>query len=160
VIVLCDSAVLIGLAKTGRLDLLQKVFSKIYIPEQVFKEVVERAEGKPGARFINEAEWIETRTIEDKKQISLLMGSLDKGEAEVLALAKDVEADLILLDEKRARQSAIIAGFKVMGVLGLLILAKNLGLLQEVRPLIEELQRKKFRISDRNIDEALIKAGE
>ena len=83
-----------------------------------------------------------------------------KGEAEVLSLAKEIRADLILLDEEKARKSAAIAGFEVMGILGLLIVAKNLGLIYEVRPSIEELKRKRFRISDRIVAEALEKAGE
>ena len=88
------------------------------------------------------------------------MGSLERGEAEVLVLAKELEADLILLDEEKARKSAIIAGFNVMGLLGLFNLAKNIGLIHEVRPLINELMIKKFRISDKVIEEALRKAGE
>ena len=67
---------------------------------------------------------------------------------------------MILLDEEKARKSAVIAGFEVMGLLGLLIVAKNLGLLKEIRPSIEELKRKKFRISDGIVVETLRKAGE
>jgi predicted nucleic acid-binding protein len=88
------------------------------------------------------------------------MASLDKGEAEVLALSKELRADLILLDEEKARKSAVIAGFEVMGLLGVLVIARNLGLIEALKPLIEELKNKRFRISDRVIAEALLKAGE
>ena len=88
------------------------------------------------------------------------MASLDKGEAEVLALSKEMKAELILLDEEKARKSAVIAGFNVMGLLGMLVLAKRLGLLDEIKSLIEELRRKKFRISDGIIAQALKQAGE
>ena len=88
------------------------------------------------------------------------MASLDKGEAEVLALSKEMEAELVLLDEEKARKSAVIAGFNVVGLLGNLVLAKKLELLDEIKPLIEELGRKKFRISDVIIAEALKQAGE
>ncbi len=88
------------------------------------------------------------------------MASLDKGEAEVLALSKEMKAELILLDEEKARKSAVIAGFNVMGLLGMLVLAKKLGLLDEIKSLIEELERKKFRISDGIIAQALKQAGE
>lgn len=57
------------------------------------------------------------------------MGSLEKGEADVLALARELQADLILVDEEKARKSALIAGFNVMGLLGLFVLAKNLDLI-------------------------------
>ncbi len=159
-IVVSDSTILIGLVKIGKLDLLKEIFSKIFIPEEVFKEVVERGKGKPGSKVIKEAAWIEVKPVKDKIQVSFLMGSLEKGEAEVLVLARELEADLILLDEEKARKSAVIAGFEIMGLLGLFILAKNLGLIYEVRPLVDELMIKKFRISDKIIEETLKKVGE
>lgn len=159
-IVVCDSTILIGLAQIRRLDLLRKVFSEISIPEEVFHEVVEKGGDKPGSQDIKNADWIEIIPVKDKTQVDLMMISLDKGEAEVLALAKELPADLIMIDEEKARKSAIIAGYNIMGLLGFFILAKNLGLVPRIRPLIEELTRKRFRISDRIVSEALIKAGE
>jgi predicted nucleic acid-binding protein len=159
-IVISDSTILIGLVKIGKLDLLKEIFSKVYIPEEVFKEVVERGKGKPGSKVIKEAAWIEPKPVKDKIQVAFLLGSLEKGEAEVLVLAKELNADLILLDEEKVRKSAVIAGFEIMGLLGLFILAKNLGLIHEVRPLIDKLMIKKFRISDKIIEKTLKKAGE
>ena len=159
-IVVSDSTILIGLVKVGKLDLLKEIFSKVYIPEEVFKEVVERGKGKPGSKVIKETAWIEPKPVKDKIQVAFLLGSLEKGEAEVLVLARELNADLILLDEEKARKSAVIAGFKIMGLLGLFILAKNLDLIHEVRPLVDELMIKKFRISDKIIEETLKKAGE
>jgi len=159
-IVVCNSTILIGLAKIERLELLKQIFSKIYIPEEVYREVVERAENRPGAQIIREAEWIKTVSVKDKTQVDLLSGTLDRGEAEVLVLAKELGAELILLDEEKARKSALIGGFNVMGLLGMFTLAKNLGLINKVRPLIDELKRKKFRISDRLVSEILKRVGE
>ena len=159
-IVVSDSTILIGLVKIGKLDLLKETFSKVYIPEEVFKEVVERGKGKPGSKVIKETAWIEPKPVKDKIQVAFLLGSLEKGEAEVLVLARELEADLILLDEEKARKSAVIAGFEIMGLLGLFILAKNLGLIHEVRPLVDELMIKKFRISDKIIEKTLKKADE
>ena len=159
-IVVSDSTILIGLVKIGKLHLLKEIFSKIFVPEEVFKEVVERGKGKPGSKVIKEAAWIEVKPVKDKIQVSFLLGSLEKGEAEVLVLSRELKADLILLDEEKARKSAVIAGFEIMGLLGLFILAKNLGLIYEVRPLVDELMIKKFRINDIIIEKTLKKAGE
>lgn len=159
-IIVCDSTILIGLVKIGKLDLLKKVFSRVFIPEEVFKEVVERGKGKPGSKVIKRAAWIEAKPVKDKIQVAFLLGSLEKGEAEVLVLAQELKADLILLDEEKARKCAVIAGFEIMGLLGLFILAKNLGLIHKIRPLVNELLRKKFRISDKIIEKTLKKAGE
>ena len=159
-IIVSDSTILIGLAKVDRLDLLREAFYEIYVPEEVFKEVTDRGIDKPGAQDIRKSAWIKVRTVKDRTQVNLLMASLDKGEAEVLALSKEMEAELVLLDEEKARKSAVIAGFNVVGLLGILVLAKKLELLDEIKPLIEELGRKKFRISDVIIAEALKQAGE
>jgi hypothetical protein len=160
VIVVSNSTALIGLAKIGKIYLLREIFSRIYIPEEVYKEVTEAGRNRPGSDAIRNAEWIETKIVEDRTQVNLLMASLDEGEAEVLALSKELRADLILLDEEKARKSAVIAGFEVMGLLSVLVIAKNLGLIEIISPLIEELKNKSFRISDRVIAEALLKTGE
>jgi uncharacterized protein len=160
VIVVCDSTILIGFAKIGRLDLLREVFSKISVPGEVFREVAEKGAGKPGSESIKDTHWIEIIPIKDKTQVDLLMISLDKGEAEVLALAKQLGADLILVDEEKARKSAVIAGYAVMGLLGVFTLAKKFGLIDQIRPLINELKRNKFRVSDRVVSETLKRAGE
>jgi len=160
VIVVSNSTILIGLAKIGKLDLLKEIFSKVFIPEEVFKEVVEMGKDKPGSKFTKEAAWIKTRRVKDNTQVSFLLGSLEKGEAEALVLARELGADLILLDKEKARKSAVIAGFEIMGLLGLFMLAKNLGLIDEVRPLVDELRMKKFRVSDRIVSETLKRAAE
>ena len=159
-IVVSDSTILIGLAKIGKLDLLKEIFNKVFIPKEVFKEVVERGKGKPGYKTIKEAVLINIKPVKDKMQVAFLQGSLEKGEAEVLVLARELAADMILLDEEKARKSAVIAGFEIMGLLGLFILAKNLGLIHEVHPLVDKLMINKFRISDKFIKQTLKKAGE
>ena len=159
-IVVSDSTILIGLLKIGELDLLDKIFRKIYIPEEVFRELVVKGKGKPGSEDIKRVDWIESKAVKDKIQVALLQGNLDKGEAEVLVLAKELKANLVLVDEEKARKSAIIAGYEIMGLLGFLVLAKSLDLIGEVRPLIDELEAKKFRISKKLIEETLKKARE
>ena len=64
--VISDSTILIGFVRIGKLDLLKEIFSKVYIPEEVFKEVVERGKGKAGSKVIKEAAWIEPKPVKDK----------------------------------------------------------------------------------------------
>jgi predicted nucleic acid-binding protein len=67
---------------------------------------------------------------------------------------------LILLDEEKARKSAVLAGFSVMSVIPILIAAKRLGLIASVGGCIEKLQEEKFRLSERVVKMALQQAGE
>ena len=159
-IVVCDSTVLIGLSKIGKLELLRAVFGQVSIPLAVFTEVAEKGPSRSGARSVKEADWIKVTKIKDRSGVSFLLGTLDRGEAEVLALAKESRADLVLVDEEKARKIAVIAGFEVMGLLGLLLLAKHIGLVERIGPIIEELRRRSFRISDRIVSATLKKAGE
>ncbi|GFP28965.1 uncharacterized protein HKBW3S33_02381, partial [Candidatus Hakubella thermalkaliphila] len=99
-IVVSNATVLIGLAKIGKLDLLPRIFSKVYIPEEVFRELVPERSKKPGSWEIEKAEWIERKSVTGQTEVRLLMASLDQGEAEVLVLGKEMKADLILLDEE------------------------------------------------------------
>ncbi|OPL11285.1 MAG: hypothetical protein AVO38_15915 [delta proteobacterium ML8_D] len=92
--------------------------------------------------------------------IELFLGYLGKGEAEAIILSKEKKADLILIDEKKARKAARRAGFEVIGVLGLLLAAKNKALIPAVKPFIKELSKQGFRLSKKVTERALKEAGE
>lgn len=157
-IVVSNATILIGLARINKLNLLKKLFSKVYIPDSVFSELTRT--GKTGASDIRKASYLERRSPKDEKEVALLLGSLDGGEAEVLVLSKELDADLVLLDEEKARKAVVIAGFEVMGLMGVLLTAKRCGFLKAIKPLIEELKKKKFRVAEDIIAEILKSAEE
>jgi len=125
--VVADSSVLIGLGTIGQLGLLQKKWGEIIVPRAVWKEVVEEGAGQPGAREVASANWIKIENIRDQAIAKLLQGELDEGEAEALALAKEIGADIVLMDEKDARQAAERLDLRVLGTVGILIWAKRKG---------------------------------
>ena len=96
----------------------------------------------------------------DRASVNLLVSELGQGESEVLVLGKELEADLLVLDDSRARGAAVSAGFRIVGLAGLLLLAKQRNLVQNVRPLFEELKDKNFRLSEKIMRTILKKAGE
>ena len=99
-------------------------------------------------------EWIKIEQIQDRKSIAYFL-DLDKGEAEAIILATESEANLILLDEALGRYHANHAGLKVTGTIGILIKAKKLGLISELKPLIFELREKGVWLSDSLIERIL-----
>ncbi len=159
-IVVSDSTILIGLAKIEKIALLRSLFQVVYIPEAVFQEVTEAGEQRPGALEVKESEWIIKKAISDHTQVNLLLTSLERGEAEVLVLAKEMKADLILLDEEKSRKSAVLAGFKIIGLIGVLIIAKQMGLIKNIKSVLEHLQKENFRLSNKIVNEALKRVGE
>jgi len=142
-IVIADASTLIGLLRIGQLSLLEKLFKKIIIPRGVYNEVA--VDRKEGSDVFKRSTYFIVKNVEDRVSTDFLMPSFGKGEAEVLALAKEKKADLILLDEKRARKTARRAGFKVMGILGILVISKDKGFIPSVKPFIEELNSQGFR---------------
>lgn len=157
-IVVSNSTILIGLARIDNIDLLKKLFSKVYIPTAVFDELTQAE--KTGASDIKKASYLIRKSAKDAREVSFLLGNLDKGEAEVLALSKELNADLVLVDEEKARKVVVIAGFEVMGLMGVLLMAKRSGFVKSIKPLIEELRKKKFRVAEDIVADILKSAGE
>ncbi len=159
-LVISNAGPLITLAKVGRFHLLHDLFGQIVIPQAVFNEVVHQGAGQAGAYETQRADWIETRLVNDRLAVELLREELGLGESEAIVLAQELAASWVLLDDALARRKANRLGLAVMGTLGVLLLAKNSGLIDAVRPILDELGQTDFRASRRVYDEVLIKAGE
>jgi len=159
-IVVSDATPLIALARIGRLDLLRELFDAILIPEAVHEEVVARSPGRSGASEVGQAEWIRRQVPADRRRVNYLRADLDWGEAEALVLAEEVAADWVLVDEPKARLAAELLGLRFMGTVGVLLLAKRLGKISAVRPVLDELRARKFRLSERVYSAVLAEAGE
>lgn len=103
--IVSNALVLIGLSSIGKLFVIRERFPQgILIPQAVRREVVDEGEGRPGSREISESEWIRVEKVSDARVVDLLHTELDRGEAEAIALAREVGASIILLDERDARR--------------------------------------------------------
>jgi len=157
-IVVCDSSPIIALALCGQLELLDKMFNDILIPQEVYDESVK--EGKEPTPVIKK--WAAGKVIEviDLQKVNNFNEILDKGESEAIALYLEKSADYLLIDEKKGRKVAIENGIKVIGSLGVLIMAKRRNLLQSIKPSLELLRHSSTRISDFLYEQALKMTGE
>lgn len=160
--VVSNSSVLIGLSTISRLSLLRERFPEgISVPDAVWREVVHEGGERPGTREVATADWIAVQKVNTLEIVGLLQMSLDEGEAEAIALAHEIGADIVLLDERDARQMAKRMGLKVLGTVGILLWAKQTGRLVSLREQLEALQsRGKFRLSQSLYERALREAGE
>lgn len=155
-----DSSFLIGLCFIGQWSLLEEMVERLYVPPAVWKEVVEQGEGRPGMQELQQAAFIERRPVQNDKAVEMLKLFLGAGEAESLVLAQELGCSVVFVDELKARKAAQQAGFRTIGVAGFLLAAKQKGLLQEIRPLLEALQQGGFRLSSALIKAVLQQAGE
>lgn len=160
--VVADSSTLIALAAIDRLPLLQQRFTEgILVPQAVWREVVETGQGKPGAESVATAEWITRHPLQRRDFAALLQAELDEGEAETIALSREVGADLVLVDEKDARRVARRLGLRVLGTVGILIWAGRHGLIVSLRDELDRLRQEGgFRLSQDVYEEALRQVGE
>lgn len=92
--------------------------------------------------------------------VEILISEIGHGEAEVLVLGKELNADWLIIDDERARSAAVSAGFHIIGLAGILMIAKQLKLIPSVKKLFDELRNKNFRLSDNICKEVLKKLGE
>ena len=155
--VVSNATAIIALAKICLLRLLKEIFGTIYVPPKVMNEIL--VPGKEGYEKIKSADFIKVVEIRDKNLVNAFT-EIEGGEAESIVLARELNADLVLLDEKDARLLAERLGLKVLGTVGLLLLAKRMGYIDKIKPLISELIKKKFRISESVVKKVLEKAGE
>jgi len=146
------------LLKLSRLDILKELYSEVSIPFAVFQEI-EAGKNKSYYQDLTKVSWINIVKIHELNALKYFI-DLDAGEAEAIVLATEIGADLIVIDEKIARFHAIHADLKVTGTLGILIKAKQLGLVSKLKPLLYELIEKDVWISEKLIGEILIQVEE
>jgi len=146
--IVSDTTTLIILGKLGRYDLLENLFSKIYIPQEVMREIDIKSDGVYEA--IEKNSLFETKEIKDMALFALLDGILDKGESEAIVLAKELEL-ILLIDEKKGRGIAKNMGLSIIGLIGVLILNVKKSLIsnQEALVILEEIKGLKFRVSQK-----------
>jgi predicted nucleic acid-binding protein len=160
-IVVSDTTPLIGLSSIGRLELLRELFDDVYIPQAVFDETVTsgREEGK-AKQAVAKANWIHVVEVKDRLAVNILLDEMDLGEIETIVLASELNADWVLMDEKKGRRKLSQLNIPKIGTVGILLKAKQLGLVSNLKPELESLQKSGFSISQLVIEEVLKMAEE
>src|SRR4051812_27170619 len=146
-IVVSDTSPTRALHHIAQLDLLHRLFGDV-VPPAVVSELL-RPRGHFAPVDVTKYPFLSVRTPTDPSVAARFRNTLDAGEAEAIALAIELSASALLIDETAGRAAAAAAGIPYIGVLGVFSRAKRAGYIAQVRPLVDRLRGElKFRMND------------
>jgi len=160
IIVVSDTTAITHLARIGALNIIHQLYMTIYIPEAVYSELTNNGSNIPGAQEAKTYPWIKTKKVRNKDRVNTHAKLLDPGESEAIALAEELNADLLIMDEKIGRKYAKSLGIDITGMIGILLLAKERKLIISVKPFLDRLMATRFKLGMRLYNQALELAGE
>jgi predicted nucleic acid-binding protein len=147
-IIVSDTSALSNLALVDCLWLLEAIYQTVIIPDVVASELA--AASNPTISAILQLGWIQTQSVTNSQLAHQLQQErgLDAGEANAIALALELQADDLLIDERLGRQEAVRLGLSIIGILGILLVAKQRSLIPQVQPVMDALiDQAGFRVS-------------
>ena len=160
--IVADTGPIIALAKIGKIFLLKSIAEEVLIPPMVYKELF----GKIGSES-NEIDRALNTFIRLKREITLdeatemALADLGEGEKQAIGLASNLGEDgLLLVDDRAGRRVAEKLNIATTGLVGLLVVAQEMGFVESVGPLIEDLRNNGYWLSDDLITTAKRLAGE
>jgi predicted nucleic acid-binding protein len=134
--IISDTSCFILLSKINELDLLHKVYGEIVTTTEIADEF-----GDPLP------DWVEITSVKDKSRQQLLEMQLDKGESSAIALALETPDSTVILDDYKARKIAEQLGILYTGTIGIIIKAKQLGIISSIKPFLNKIKQTDFRLS-------------
>ncbi|NJL92188.1 MAG: DUF3368 domain-containing protein [Coleofasciculaceae cyanobacterium SM2_1_6] len=159
--IVSDTSPISNLAKVGQLHLMFQLYGKVLIPNAVHEELLDPRAGETVIIAVQLADWLEVRSVQNQELVNALRTRINIGEAEAIALAVEVQATRLIIDERLGRQAAKDFKVKITGVLGLLLLAKRRQKILAIKPIMDNLiDRANFRISPQLYADVLQSAHE
>jgi hypothetical protein len=163
VIIVSDTSPLSNLAVIGQISLLKEIYHQVVIPQAVADELASTGDDLPEIKAVLGLDWITVGQVTQMETITTLQNNplLDIGEIEAITLALELKAEELLIDERIGRQEATHLGIAIIGILGILLVAKRRNLISNVKPVMNALiSEAGFRVSRQLYEEVLEVAGE
>ena len=159
-IIVSDTSCIGYLIQINCLNLLQIIYGDIIIPTAVNEEILQLENKGHALSEYQSAEWIKIYPAADLSNVKEYKNILDKGELEAISIAIELKADLLIIDEKLGRIVAKTIGFEITGLVGILITAKNKGLIPSVKNALDKVNLLGCRISEKLYNIALKSCNE
>jgi predicted nucleic acid-binding protein len=148
-IVVSDTSPITALLTVGQGGLLSQLFGEVIIPPAVESELLRTHPVLPA--------WLIARPIRDQAKAVLFGQTVDRGEAEAIVLAEELHADHLLIDERKGRRLARQQGLPIVGLLGIVLLAKRAQFIPSARALLDALDRQAGIYLSNELKEAALK---
>lgn len=137
--VVSNTTPIISLSSIKKIEILKELFNEIHIPRSVYKEI--KTKNLFGYKKID-SDWFVVHDIKGEKYLGFLLNELDIGEAETIVLAKEIDADILIIDERIGYNIAKSQDIFTIGTLSVLLIAKQKGIIQNVKPLLDKMLQK------------------
>ena len=157
--VISNSTPLIILGNIDKLFILKELYKEMIIPKAVFNELTVK-EDKAKQQIIQNLDWIKVLEVKNIKNRRMYQSKLHDGEVEVMILAQEISADLLIIDDNAAKKTAKFLGLTVTGTLGVLLKAKSQGIISSVKSILDEMLNQGFYVSENIIKLVLKSANE
>jgi uncharacterized protein len=158
--VVSDTSPIRALDHLGLTFVLQRFYGEVLVPPGVAQELRDPLSALPPLKW-SSIPGLRVQAPKDMARVDMLLQTLDRGESEAIALALEIRAEALLVDEREARSVAVSLGLKPIGVLAMLVRAKEESLVDEVKPLMDRLRSGiDFRISQALYEQISSLAGE
>lgn len=148
-IIISDTSCLILLHKIDELELLDKLGKNVFITQIIAREFGQKL-----------PDWIKVKEPSDKHYQKMLEMDLDEGEASAIALSLEIDNSILILDDLKGRKIADKLNLRYSGTFGLILRAKQVGILESVKPILDKIRKTNFRFSEKIFDSILEQSGE
>ena len=158
--VVVNTTPLIALSHVEQLDILKELYGEIIIPEAVYKELSVKTDSVCKKAVDRSLDWIRVEQIKNQMAKTMYKTHLHDGEVEVMILAKEIAADVVIIDDANAKKHAKYLQLPVTGTLGVLIKAKQKCYIDELKPILQQMVENGIYISQSLIELCLKQVGE
>ena len=148
-IIISDTSCLILLHKIDELELLDKLGKNVFITQIIKREFGQKL-----------PDWIKVKEPSDKHYQKMLEMDLDEGESSAIALSFEIDNSILILDDLKGRKIADKLNLRYSGTFGLILRAKQVGIIESVKPILDKIRKTNFRFSEKIFDSILEQSGE
>ncbi len=156
-IVVSDTSTITNLNQVGELNLLHLLYGEVTVPPAVIEEL-DAVDGQRAE--IERLSWITTTQPTNQDLVEHLATHLDFGESQAIALAVELNAEYLIIDERNGRSAAMNYGVPIVGLVGILIAAKEANYIPMVKPVIDRVVANGFHLNTEFVSRVLKKLGE